>query len=176
MCQGAMSLVKFAHNRRLEEPTLFCTGWICVSGCSPYLGGLSKYIRWSPGIILLNQATAWALESRQPTMLLHRRWGRWGGVGSTHKVKQRIRSRKELLLLSVPENMGASEGASQFCLFILACSRTVIPECYFGHGKPDGPGTRCRGEVLEGSDEPLRVSSGGVGSAQIKEHPRANVS
>lgn len=123
-----------------------------------------------------SQATAWALESRSPTMTLHGRQGRRSEVRSIHKVKQRIRPRKDLLLFSVPENHpSASERALQSRLFALACSRTIIPECYFGHWKPDGPGIRWRGEVLGGSDELLSVSCGGAGSAQIKDRPRAGV-
>lgn len=47
---------------------------------------------------------------------------------------------------SVPGNrLSGSEEPLLFCLSILVCSRTVIPGCYFGHRKPDGPGTGWRG-------------------------------
>lgn len=67
-----------------------------------------------------------------------------------HVVKQRILIQKRTCYFFVPKknHLSASEGALLAGLFILVCSRTVTSGCYFGHRKPDGPGTRWRGRSV----------------------------
>ena len=67
--------------------------------------------------------------------------------------------RKQLLVFSVLENHPSASGEASFCLSILVCSGTVIPGCYFGPGKPDGPSTGWReggvgGELMSQSAFP----------------------
>lgn len=78
-------------------------------------------------------------------------WVRWGRSGEplVHMVKQRILVQKRTCYFLFQKNhLSASEGALLVGLFILVCSRTVISGCYFGHRKPDGPGTRWRGRSV----------------------------
>lgn len=77
---------------------------------------------------------------------------RWERSGETlvHVVKQRILvHERTCYFLFQKSYLSASEGALLIDLFILVCSRTVISGCYFGHRKPDGPGTRWRGRSVK---------------------------
>lgn len=79
------------------------------------------------------------------------RWGRSGNLWYTWSNKG-FWFRKGLVIFLFQKkkknHLSASEGALLVGLFILVCSRTVTSGCYFGHRKPDGPGTRWRGRSV----------------------------
>lgn len=75
-------------------------------------------------------------------------WGesRTLGIGGSHEGFG-----KESLAFTVPENHPCACGeASPFSPSVPAPSGTVIPGCYFGPTKPDGPGTGWRGGGVGG--------------------------
>lgn len=89
-------------------------------------------------IEVLDQSAWWTLDR------LYRYWEimQWRGPGRGRRKTLGHCQTKD----SVPGNrLSGSEEPLPFCLSILVRSRTVIPGCYFGHRKPDGPGTGWRG-------------------------------